>query len=80
MSSRLDQERENRLQPRRIQKTLFELSNRGIPVHYTDKTKIKFMHKGYEITYHPYSGWASGKSIEDGRGLNNLLNQIDEEQ
>ena len=43
MSSRLDQEREKRLQPRRIQKTLFELSNRGIPVHYTDKTKIKFI-------------------------------------
>jgi hypothetical protein len=34
------------------------------------------MYKENEITYFPYSGWASGKGITDGRGLANLIKQI----
>lgn len=76
MSNRLDKEREARLQPLRIQTALVELDKVGILEFETDDTTIKFKHKGETVTYHPYSGWASGKSIKDGRGLQNLLKQL----
>lgn len=28
------------------------------------------------VHFYPYSGWHTGKSINDGRGWNNLYNQI----
>jgi len=31
---------------------------------------------GSTINFFPYSGWHSGKSIEDGRGFKNLLKQL----
>lgn len=37
---------------------------------------IEFEYKGHSIKYFPYSGWATGKTIKDGRGLNNLIKQL----
>lgn len=34
------------------------------------------MFKGNAVFFYPYSGWATGKNIQDGRGLQNLINQI----
>lgn len=42
----------------------------------SDDTKIIFDFKGSPITFYPYSGWASGKTIKDGRGIENLLKQL----
>lgn len=39
---------------------------------------LYFYFKGAKITFWPYTGWASGKTIEDGRGIRNLLSQIKE--
>ena len=41
----------------------------------TDKM-IEFEYKGQPVKYFPYSGWATGKTIKDGRGLKNLIKQI----
>ena len=37
---------------------------------------LTFQFKGCDVLYYPYSGWHTGKSIKDGRGLKNLLKQL----
>lgn len=76
MSNRLDQERESLLQPKRIQYATDRISKLGYEIKYQDNTKIKFDYQGEEVTLFPYSGWHSGKSIKDGRGIENLLKQL----
>ena len=45
-------------------------------VQISDK-ELQFEHwPGDIIRFWPYKGWASGKTIEDGRGLKNLLKQL----
>ncbi len=38
--------------------------------------RIEFDFNGSKIKFYPYSGWATGKTIKDGRGLENLLKQL----
>lgn len=78
MSNRLDKDREERLQPTRMEKAITEIENLGFKITYQDKVKINFWFKGSAVHFFPYSGWASGKHIKDGRGLENLLKQIRE--
>jgi hypothetical protein len=37
---------------------------------------LQFDFKGSTVRLFPYTGWFSGKTVKDGRGLNNLLKQI----
>ena len=76
MSNRLNQEREVRLQPHRANIAVQELAKLGKEMVEVDEKRIKFIHNGNTITFWPYSGWASGKGIKDGRGLENLLKQL----
>ena len=76
MSKRLNKEREATLQPKRMSDAIESIEAFGFKILYQDDTKITFEFKYNLITYFPYSGWASGKTIKDGRGLQNLLNQI----
>ena len=76
MSSRLDQEREARLQPKRMQVAIDAINKLGLPITYKDDVKIEFIYGGSKVSFFPYSGWHSGKSIKDGRGLDNLLKQL----
>lgn len=77
MSQRLNQEREAELQPVRIEHAITELKKIGKnAIVLKDETKIMFEHNGFIVTFYPYSGWASGRSIKDGRGLDNLLKQL----
>lgn len=78
MSRRLDQEREKRLTPTRTETALTELRSRGYEPRQLGDDALVFTHNGHQITYFPYSGWASGKGIKDGRGLRTLLKQLDE--
>jgi len=72
---RLDQERQKKLEPERIASTSKILEDRGFEVS-RDSTKVWFQWKGETVTFFPYSGWHSGKSIKDGRGFANLLRQL----
>ena len=76
MSNRLNQEREKELQPKRIDYAIEKIRECGIETTLSDETKIQFLFKGEKVTLFPYSGWASGKSIKAGRGLQNLLKQL----
>jgi len=76
MSNRLDQEREAMLQPRRMQYATESLRSRGYEVTKVSKTEINIVYRGSLIRIFPYAGWFTGKTVEDGRGIHNLLKQL----
>lgn len=78
MSNRLDQEREERLTPIRIDKAKEALSKlkNVTDIMTMNGATIFFTYNGNTIQYHAYSGWASGKGIQDGRGLLKLIAQL----
>jgi len=80
MSNRINQEREKTLQPQRIQWAINDIQDRGYEVEVWGETELRFQYKGNTIHFWPYSGWASGKGIKAGRGLQNLLKQIENKQ
>lgn len=80
MSNRLDQERERILQPQRIKVAKSEIEKRRLLIIAEDNTKIVFMFKGHPVQFFPYSGWHTGKTIQDGRGLRHLLEQLKVEE
>lgn len=75
MSSRLDKDRQDKLQPIRMEHAIQRLEKMGYELG-VGETFIKFYHKQAIITFYPYSGWHSGKTIEDGRGWNHLFKQL----
>lgn len=74
--SRLNKEREQILQPKRIYFAVNEIKKLGFDILTVDDTKIQFIFNSQKITFYSYSGWHTGKGIEDGRGWNNLKKQI----
>lgn len=88
MGNRLNKERQAQLEPKRLKIALDAIMKAG----YNPKTvffetrdgvqhlrAIEFAYKGNTIQFYPYSGWHSGKGIKAGRGLQNLLKQINTE-
>lgn len=73
---RLDVERQNKLEPKRIEFAKKEIEKLGYIVKQMGNTKLQFEYNGSAVYFFPYSGWHSGKTIQDGRGLENLLKQI----
>jgi hypothetical protein len=76
MSNRLDKEREKELQPQRLEYAKKRITELGYQITFEVDTRIDFIFKGETVKFFPYSGWHTGKSIVDGRGINNLLKQI----
>lgn len=74
--ARLNQERQEKLEPLRFQKAKEEIQKLGFEINHENSKMLNFYHKDELIFFYPYSGWHSGKSIKDGRGLENLLKQI----
>lgn len=74
--SRLNIQRQNKLEPIRMRTAINEIQRLGLTIlNCTDKM-IEFEYKGQPIKYFPYSGWATGKTIQDSRGLKNLIKQL----
>ena len=78
MSSRLDQEREAKLQPKRIASCIAKLERLGFDVQ-QNGTQLAFTFRGSKVLFWPYSGWHTGKTIKDGRGFDHLFAQLDED-
>lgn len=74
--ARLDTDRQEKLEPKRMAFSKSQIEGKGYVITYEDERKIQFEFKGKTVTYFPYSGWATGPTITDGRGLNKLLIQI----
>lgn len=77
MSGRLDQEREERLQPQRMESCKTTLEEMGYEVKSFGGDRLEFQYKGNTIKFWPYSGWHSGRGIKDGRGFNHLIRQLE---
>lgn len=75
---RLNIERQKALEPKRVQLAKKEIERLGFSVIIENEILIKFVFKNSPVLFYPYSGWHSGKTIKDGRGLKNLLKQIKE--
>jgi len=76
MSNRLDQQKEQTLQPKRMQYAIDKIRALGLPIITKTETELIFMYGNNKIHFFPYSGWHSGSGIQAGRGLNKLLNQL----
>lgn len=63
-------------EPRRLEYAKLKLSQLGFQIKEINRGLIKFEFKGEMIKFYPYTGWATGKTITDGRGIDNLLKQI----
>lgn len=74
--SRLDKDREINLTPQRFDYAIKKLNALGIAIETRDSKKIQFQHKGATVTLYPFSGWFTGKTVHDGRGADNLIDQI----
>lgn len=70
-------ELQNELEPKRMEYAISKLHSLGYVSLTHDDTKIEFFHRGEKCTLFVYSGWHTGKSIKDGRGIHNLLKQLE---
>jgi hypothetical protein len=73
---RQDIERQNELEPKRMIYSKNQIEKAGYKVDTLGLTKLTFTFKSETIHFFPYSGWHSGATIKDGRGINNLLKQL----
>ena len=73
--ARLDEQRQKELEPERIEYAQEQLRLLGFQVE-SFKNRLEFVFNGYKVQFWPYSGWHSGKTIQDGRGITNLLKQL----
>jgi hypothetical protein len=48
----------------------------GYEIIFEDRTKLQFEFNGKKVNLFPYTGWHTGPTIKDGRGIENLLKQI----
>lgn len=69
-------ELQKKLEPKRIEYAKKELEKLGIEITFKCGTRLDFIWKGEKVEIYPYSGWHTGKSIKDGRGIDKLLKQL----
>lgn len=77
MSKRLDTERQQEFEPKRMQHAINQLESLGFKViKILNNNELWFSFNGSVVRFFPYSGWHTGKTIKDGRGIENLLKQL----
>ncbi len=74
--ARLDTDRQNEIEPVRMEFAKEKLQELGIEITFENKNELRFEYKGELVRLFPFSGWHSGKSINDGRGIFKLINQL----
>lgn len=50
---------------------------KGLDVKVINDAELNFVYKDTIFKYCPCTAWSSGKTIKDGRGLNNPINQLE---
>lgn len=64
-------------EPGRVKYATDKLQALGYEVYYREDQKcIEFIYRGSIVRFYPYTGWYTGKAIQDGRGINKLLKQL----
>lgn len=72
-------EKQLELEPKRFEYASNTISNLGFDIFDVSSTYFSFFFRGEKVKVFPYSGWHTGKSIKDGRGIKNLIKQIKDE-
>lgn len=73
---RLDIEKQKELEPKRMEYARNQITALGYPVTEVKCHTLQFTFRGSPVTLYPYSGWFTGRTVTDGRGIKNLLKQI----
>lgn len=68
--------RRSELITERMEHARKKLFQAGISYVCPNDLTISFRYNCETVLFYPYTGWFTGKSVKDGRGLRNLLNQI----
>lgn len=74
MTSELEYKK--KLQDERKAFAIQEIEKLGYSIALVSETEIHFEFTGENVVLFPFTGWHTGKSITDGRGIKNLLKQI----
>lgn len=72
-------ERRARIEPRRVQYAREQLSSLDLSISFEYNAALRcfIIADGASIIrYYPYTGWFTGKSVKDGRGIHNLIKQL----
>ena len=64
------------LLPERMAHAKKKLGMAGIQFSCPDDLTIMFRHNCETVRFYPFTGWFTGKSVQDGRGLQNLLRPV----
>ncbi len=72
----LRKERRTNKEGGRIDYAIRQITELGYKVSMEGNTAISFIFKGERVMVYPYTGWFTGKTVKDGRGIQNLLKQI----
>jgi hypothetical protein len=64
------------LEKKRLEYAKAKIVGIGHAIEYESENEIRFLFKGKPVSFFPYTGWHTGSTIKDGRGLENLLKQI----
>ena len=74
--ARLDIDRQLELEPKRMEFAKKAIEARGYKVIQVSNTELQFEYNNHEVRFFPYSGWATGSTVINGRGIKKLLRQI----
>lgn len=56
IKTQLSEDRQNKLEPVRLQKTIMEITNLGLKITSITQKMIEFEFKGSTVRFYPYSG------------------------
>lgn len=73
---RLNDDLQKELEPQRMAYAKEQIESLGFSIEFESEKELRFKFHGSTVALFPYSGWHSGKTIKDGRGIHNLLKQI----
>ena len=62
--------------PGRMRHAKKRITSLGYKITQETQYELEFRYNCETVKFNPFTGWASGKSIRDGRGLQNLIDQI----
>jgi hypothetical protein len=74
--SRLDIEKQKKEEAKRIDIAKAKLISIGFEIMFESKSELRIWFRGKTVKLFPYSGWHTGPTIVDGRGLNKLIKQL----
>lgn len=69
-------ERRDQKEGSRVDFAVSQLERLGYQVERVSNAILKFVFRGETVTLFPYTGWFTGKTVKDGRGIKRLLKQI----